>query len=814
MSVARGVGRSGKIAVYETPDDQMATGSTLGGPRAVCIIKANGALQKVYSTDLGQTLFGTMSLRFFDNRTGMRLEPQNTGRFILHPEHQEHVYTLPGEILVREDVFVLSTVLPGAGEPDPPGIYVTVDLHHTGSDPVSIDVYAFCDLRGKTTPDVLVKWSPSLHALVGVNKSATELARVFGATPPADTYEATLDVSKAVSQSSPGPLSGLTDASTEPLGILQHKITLAPDGHARLEYRLSFGSGSSEAVRNYRQCPLADEALTRTRSMYHEALQKSVVLTPDQSVNRGVLWAKANILRILIKSPTGWSFTNDPSRSDNSVGRDTAWMAFGADYILPEFTRDSLMAYVKNQEPSGKVVEYYNVRTGKTEDYGLNINDNTPLLILALWHHYNTTGDKEFLREVYDAAVKAARYILSQRNEQGLVWCTAKGTSDWGIVGWRNVIQDYRLSGATTEVNSECYAALKTISHMARTLGNHDESAEFIREADVLRDAINTNLLNPATGLYYLNIDLEGNPRSDVTSDLVFPVMFGVADDETAARIISRLTGNDFWTTAGMRTTSRDAHNYDPDGRGDGPYGLQGGIWVDVSFWFAFAAARYNPAFMAYALATTFSSYSNDPRRNNTVPGQFSEWLHGETLVNEGMMLSPWFPPKYLWAAIEGMGGLNVEEDQIRLEPRLAPDWKWLAVQNLPYRGKSLTWLVTLAPDMQLYTNFALPESGPSRLYAEDITPSVHAIGDQVSVIGFRDGGNLLIFVGSSSTRTTASSVRISEEIAGEYRLRIYRSLLGKWTDEGRISAERLDSGVNVEMEQHGFCLVQLEQEV
>src|SRR6187402_1143406 len=88
MSVARGVGRSGKIAVYETPDDQMAAGSTLGGPRAVCIIKANGALQKVYSTDLGQTLFGTMNLRFFDNRTGMRLEPQNTGRFILHPEHQ------------------------------------------------------------------------------------------------------------------------------------------------------------------------------------------------------------------------------------------------------------------------------------------------------------------------------------------------------------------------------------------------------------------------------------------------------------------------------------------------------------------------------------------------------------------------------------------------------------------------------------------------------------------------------------------------------------------------------------------------------
>ncbi len=62
---------------------------------------------------------------------------------------------------------------------------------------------------------------------------------------------------------------------------------------------------------------------------------------------------------------------------------------------------------------------------------------------------------------------------------------------------------------------------------------------------------------------------------------------------------------------------------------------------------------------MAHALSTSFRHYSRDPLRNNTVPGQFSEWLHGETLVNQGMMLSPWFPPRYLWAAIEGVTGVR-----------------------------------------------------------------------------------------------------------------------------------------------------------
>ena len=117
--------------------------------------------------------------------------------------------------------------------------------------------------------------------------------------------------------------------------------------------------------------------------------------------------------------------------------------------------------------------------TARRANYKLNINDNTPLLILALWHHYNTTQNEEFLKRVYPAALKAAKYILSQRDERGLVWCTATGTAVWGIVGWRNIIKDYRLSGATTEVNSECYAALQTMSHMARVLGKHRRKYEI-----------------------------------------------------------------------------------------------------------------------------------------------------------------------------------------------------------------------------------------------------------------------------------------------------------------------------------------------
>ncbi len=813
MSVTREVGPSQQGGIYTLPDSELAIGSTLGGPKAACIIKATGAIQTVYAIEIGQSLFGTVLLRHYDGDTGMHLAQDQAGTFAIHPEHQEHRFGLPPGIAVHETVFVLSGQPGEDGSVDPPGVYLAVEMRNDGPQPARLVTYAYADLRGTTGHDVAAEYDAGLDALVAWNLSQPDWVRVFGCSDPPDSYETTLDHGKAVADTDPGPLSGKTDAPTDPLGAFRHTREIAPGGTAHFFYLLSFGSGREQAVQNFRACPPADAALAKTRAYYADALGRAVLLTPNPQVNRGVLWAKANMMRTLVKSQTGWCFVNDPTRSNNSVGRDTAWFAHGGDYLDQGFVRESLLAYVHNQESSGKVVEYYDIRTGKTADYDLNVNDNTPLLVLALWHHYNTTGDTTFLQEVYPAAAKAVRYLLTQRNDQGLVWCTATGTSDWGIIGWRNVITNYRLSGASTEVNSECYAALLTASHMARVLGKHDESAELMGEAESLKSAINTHLKNPANGLYYLNIDIDGLPRSNVTSDLVFPVMFGVADAQTSAQIISRLSDADFWTASGIRTTPRDAPDYDPDGTNNGPYGLLGGVWLGCSFWFAFAAARHNPEFMDHALSASFRNFSMDPRRNNTVPGQFSEWLHGETLTNEGMMLSPWDPPRYLWAAIEGVGGMDPSGDGVTLNPRLSSDWKWLGVQNLPFRGKALTYFAVRTPDLQIYTSFHPQDSQPYQAYDEDISGQVHAGLDSVCALGLRSGTRLILFAGNTGEQTVSTSLQVTAPLSGSYRVRAYDSLLGGWAERGLIPAAQLARGHVLKIERKGFSLLELTQE-
>jgi hypothetical protein len=341
--------------------------------------------------------------------------------------------------------------------------------------------------------------------------------------------------------------------------------------------------------------------------------------------------------------------------------------------------------------------------------------------------------------------------------------------------------------------------------------GRHTESRRYAEEAAKLREAINTHLRNPGNGLYYLSIDIDGQPRSDVTSDLVFPVMFGVAPDDVAANIIARLSDRDFWTEAGIRTTPRDAPNYTPNGG----WGLLGGVWLGVTFWYARAAAKYQPTFMDHALATSFRNYSRDPKKNNTVPGQFSEWLHGETLVNDGMMLSPWDPPRYLSAAIEGVAGLLPEGDSVRCWPHLAPDWKWMGVQDLLYRGHRITWFAVRVPELQMYTNFQFQESSPYLAYDEDISASVHVTGDSAVSLGLRQGADLLLFVGNTEDRTTTAALWLDADIKGAYHWRVFDSLIGRWQEtDDLLSAERLRNGIALQLEGSGFWVLDLKQAI
>lgn len=791
---------------YVLSDEEMAEGSTIGAPRCCIVLKPTGAISKMYLPDAGCDFIGALEVHYWDRRSRVRLNRLH-GEFHIHPERQDHVFTLDNGVHVHEQVFPFNDSWDEESEIPPPAAYFRIHLTNSGESRAAFDTYAFCDLRGNTDHDVAAEYDAALDGIVAWNDATPSQLRLFAMLDGPDGWEANCDRGKVVGRLSPGRLAGTV--CTEPgdtIGILHAAVDLEPGAERWIDILCVLSAVSREDLAaSAKRCPDGETARQRTTDYYWQYLRRSVLRTPSVDVNHGVLWAKANMIRVQTYAPTGWCFTNDPTRSNNSVGRDTAWMSFGADYVNPAFARESLAAYFRLQQPNGKIVEYYDVRDGKWDDYGLNVNDDTPLAVIALAHHYGATGNEEFLRECYPGAVRAMEYMLSQRNPDGLIWCDATGVADWGIVGWRNIIENYRISGASTELNSECYAALLSLAQLARVLG--DTNAErYAADADALREAINTHLVNPENDLYLLNIDVDGSRRTDVTADLIFPVLCRVAPPARAAAIINALSQGSFWTDAGIRTIPRNALDYHPVAE----FGLLGGVWVAVSYWFAFAAAAHQPSVMARALTTSFHHFSIDPRRNNTVPGQFAEWLHGEILSNQGMMLSPWDAPRYLWAAIEGAGGLQVSLEK-GINPALADDWRWLTAVNVPYRGTTIAWIACRMPDgLHLYTTSDLPSRAKTARYVKDATDSAHITDPEATVVALEGQEGVLIFVGNSGSGTASMAAAFSGLEEGERTVRLFSSVWNDWIEHGRLSTAAIADGVPLVIDAGGFAMVKL----
>ncbi|MHB8461109.1 MAG: amylo-alpha-1,6-glucosidase [Vulcanimicrobiaceae bacterium] len=805
--ISRGTVVDSRFA-YVLADDQMAQGSTLGAPRCTVIVKPTGAIANVYSPDAGYNFFGAICVRLWDRRSKVRLSSHH-GEFHIHPERQDHSYSLDNGVKVHEQVFPYNFAGDDGKTIPVPAVYYRFHFENQSAAPVSFDAYAFAELRGNTAQDVVAEYDSALGGLVVWNRSTPSQVRLFASLTPCATWETSDDRGKIVSRTCPDSLSNVASAiGPDPVGTLHMTVDLQPGEKRWVEFLCVLSATSREDLTVARAaCPSGDIARSRTSEYYWKYLRKSVLRTPDHDVNQGVLWAKANMLRVQTHAPTGWCFTNDPTRSSNSVGRDTAWMSFGADYLNHDFARESLQSYFRLQEPNGKIIEYYDIRNDKWEDYGLNVNDNTPLAVIALWHHFGVTGNEDFLRDCYPQAIKAMEYMLSQRNEQGLVWCTSTKTSDWGIIGWRNVIQDYRISGASTEVNSECVAALRSLSEMARHFSDGVLADKYDESAKALCDAINTYLVNPENDLYYLAIDVDGSCRTDVTADLVFPVLFGVASPERSARIVGALTDAAFWTEAGIRTVPRDDLIYGPTNG----YGLLGGVWVAVTYWYAFAAAKYNPAFMAKALSSSFHHFASDPRRNNTVPGQFSEWLHGEILVNQGMMLSPWDAPRYLWAAIEGAAGLEVRGKKIAINPALAAEWRWLTVVNVPFRGESIAWIAMRMPDgVCVHTTAACSSNFPLTTFTRDVTESARVADPLATVVAFANDERTFVFIGNSSQQSVTTAASLEGVPSDEHSVRLFSTVWNEWQDLGKLPRQAILDGIAVLIDAGGFALLEI----
>lgn len=71
----------------------------------------------------------------------------------------------------------------------------------------------------------------------------------------------------------------------------------------------------------------------------------------------------------------------------------------------------------------------------------------------------------------------------------------------------------------------------------------------------------------------------------------------------------------------------------------------------------------------------------------------------------------------------------------------------------------------------------------------------------------------LALFIGNTADRAILSAIRVDLDVEGRYPVRQFNSLREAWTDEGVVRADELRRGFPIELDDSGFCVLELRQE-
>jgi hypothetical protein len=556
-----------EFCAYVLHETETPYGLLLGNFKTYAQSTAKGGVRGLWDADTDQIIFGTHHISYrLAERTFFPHQIERDLTFLPYAQISE--FTLEHRVHVTEAFFV-----PFGSEFDRAVAFVVdVTLYNPGAAEVEVAIFPWAMLVGQRfygEPEHEVRaWNDG--RFICSKNLETGGERWWGGSRSPIAVQLSLREQVLLQSMRRGTLA--KEESTQTLGDVtpQQAELVSRRIFGAFEYRVVVAAGSRESLRlgvvyhkdgTERSRPVLEALLRDQRALHHtqgyftERLADARFLMPSPEISRGVAWAKANMLRIVKEYPHGWGATNSPP-SDILVSRDTSWLVHGFDYFWPEFSRNALEVFNRAVEESGLMIEYVRGVSGYKTDYDLNINDDTPLHVIAMLHHYNATLDDGWVRERIGLVIKLTDYMLTQRDDHGLVNCRAKGVDMYGISSWRNIIPYYTLDGAVTEINAEAVYALEAAAMLCAVVGDNEHWERYGAEAQRMREAIMDYLYNDDTGAFVLNYDQDGNYQDNFTADEVFPVLFGLADRDQRRAILARLQEADFMTPVGLRTIS------------------------------------------------------------------------------------------------------------------------------------------------------------------------------------------------------------------------------------------------------------------
>ncbi len=384
-------------------------------------------------------------------------------------------------------------------------------------------------------------------------------------------------------------------------------------------------------------------------------------------------------------------------------GRDSLITAYQALPFQPHLARTTLEALTawqakelddfRDAEP-GKIL--HELRLGELTMLGerphspyFGTHDATPLFLILLDEYERWAGDRDFIRSLQPAAMKALEWIERYGDRDGDGYLEYQTRSKEGLANqcwkdsWNSILfKDGTVAKgpiATCEIQGYAYDARVRMARLARDVWDDAQLADRLeRDAAMLRERFNRDYWIEARGHYALALDGEKRQVDAMTSNVGHLLWSGIVPGDRAATMAKRLMSPEMFTGWGIRTMSANDAGYNPIEYHDGT------VWPHDSALVAEGMRRYGHREQASHLALMLIQAAE--AFEYRLPEVFAGFSREET--GEPVEYPTASRPQ-AWAAgapllaLRTALGLDMVDGTLRVEPHLSQGWGRVRLENI-----------------------------------------------------------------------------------------------------------------------------------
>ncbi len=409
----------------------------------------------------------------------------------------------------------------------------------------------------------------------------------------------------------------------------------------------------------------------------------TVIESPDENFNSGYKWALIGTDKFFAETPgvgcgllagignseSGWGGGHEVSGRPGYAwyfGRDAAWSGFAVNnYGHFEIVKEQLKLFEKYQDISGKT--YHELSTSGVVHY--DAADATPMYIMLTAHYLRSSGDIEFIEDIWPSIKKAIDYIYSTDfNGDGLIenFRVGHGWIEGGPL--YPPLTTLYLAGLWAQTLCE-------ISYMSEILGKSNLSRKYNEDHDEVKRIIHEKFWNEDSEFYNFSLNIDGTTEPEKTVMPAVLMDFKLLPYRDVQNILNEFAGSRFSADWGIRILRNDSKHYNPVSYHSGT------VWPLYTGWTALAEYNYGRSQTAFRHVMNNLNVYKD-----WTLGYVEEVLHGDIYMKHGVCPHQcWSETNILYPLISGMLGYEPDapRGKARISPRLPADWDFTVINNL-----------------------------------------------------------------------------------------------------------------------------------